>query len=252
MVSQIAALALSGKTAAITPLLTADPQTVRVALEQWTETADAPTQARASALRWLLFQEGDVDTVRQMAEAGDETARTVLQISLSHHLNPAALEPEAALAAAQIVSLRLGFSHCPPEQIAALFRTSASGEPDAATLAQNPELGPLARAYARPDVHQAAQNALQAPDGLEQLTAELTRRADHPAFQSEMAFWADKTDRAARLPLVRALSAFDTAEAKSAVAARLADGSAPVRRYALKKTENRKQKTEAAEAPAAY
>ena len=250
-----AKLALSGNTAAIRPLLTADPKMAHAALERLTETADAPTQARAAALRWLLFQEGDSDAIRRMAEAGEETARTALQMSLSHHANPAEEEPEALLATAQIVSLRLGFSHGPPEQIAALFRASASGEPDAALLAQNPELAPLARAYARPDVHQAAQNALQTPDGPEQLAAELTRRADHPVFQSEMAFWADKTDRAARLPLVRALSAIEneskTPEANSAISERIADSCPQVRRFALRqKPEVKSPKSEEDSAPA--
>ena len=249
-IGKVAELAMRGNTAAIRPLLTADPETVSSALERSTETADAPTQARAYALRWLLFQEGKIDTVRKMADAGEETARTALQISLSHHANLAEAEPETLLAAAQIVSLRLGFAHCPPDVIAALFKTSASGEPDAEILAKNPELALLARAYSRPDVHQAVQNGLQVPDGPEQLAAELTRRADHPAFQSEIAFWADKTDRAARLPLARALSAIETPEAKSALSERLADACPKVRRYAMKKTENRKQKTEEA-APAA-
>ena len=125
---------------------------------------------------------------------------------------------------------------------------SATGDPpDPAALAHNPELAPLARAYSRPDVHQAVQNALQIPDGPEQLTAELTRRADHPVFQSEIAFWADKTDRAARLPLARALSVIQTPEAKSVLSERGADACPKVRRYAVKKTEDRKQKTETAE-----
>ncbi len=254
-VSQIAAQALCGNTAAIRPLLTAGPETVRTTLDRLTETADAAPLARAAALRWLLFQEGDADTARKMAEAGDETARASLQISLSRHANFAELEPEALLAATQIVSLRQGFSHCPPGQIASLFRTSASGEPDAALLAQNPELAPLARAYSRPDVHQSVQNALQDSDGPEQLAAELTRRAEHPAFQSEIAFWADKTDRATRLPLVRALSALPaetkTPQAKTSLAERIADACLPVRRFALiQKTENRKQKTEENSNPA--
>ena len=247
-IAQVAEIALRGNAAAVRPLLTADPEMVYAALKRLTETADAPTQARATALKWLLFQEGDTETVRKMAEAGDETARTALQMSLSHHANLSEAEPEALLAAAQIVSLRLGFAHCPPEQIASLFRTSASGEPDAAAAAQNPELAPLARAYFCPDVHQAVQNALQTPDGPEQLTAELTRRADHPAFQSEIAFWADKTNRAARLPLVRALSALETHEAKSVIAERLADSCPNVRRFALQE-KSRERRASGVEKP---
>ena len=234
-VSQITEIALRGQSGgALESLLSADPEQVRAALETKRRTADGPTQARILALEWLLFQTGDGETVHKMAEEGDDTARNVRRLSLSHHADPAAAPPEVALAAAQIVSLRLGFGRCSAEMVAALFRTSASGEPDAETLAQNPELEPLARAYAHPAAHQAAQNALQSPDGPEILAAELVRGANHPACQSEMGFWADKTERGTRLPLVRALGAAQTEAARQIVAERAEDSCPQIRKIGLR------------------
>jgi hypothetical protein len=219
---------------ALQALLDCDPALVRTALAPRLEGLDAPTRTRALILQWLILGEGEETKIRQLAEAGDTLASGALNLARTHRCDLAQAPPDALLAAAQILSLRLGFATYPQEQISALFHGAATNGADRGLLAQMPELEALARVYTRPEVYDAVQVALHAEDGLSALLAALARRPENRAYQQEMAFWSDKTIGQTRLLLTHALSAGEEPASHTALAARAADPSPIVRAAALR------------------
>jgi len=219
---------------ALQALLACDPAAVRAALDAHKGKLDAPERTRATILQWLIWGEGEERQIKQLAEAGDSLAVGALNLARTHRWDITTAPPDALLAAAQIFSLRLGFSTYSQEQVAAVFHAAATGEMSSALLAQMPEMEPLARVYARPEVYDAVQVALHAEDGLGQLLAGLAHRPENRSYQEELAFWSDKTPASIRLMLLHSLCLGETPQARAAVAARAADPCPLVRAAALR------------------
>ena len=192
---------------ALQSLLDADPRLVRQILDPLCPTLDLAAQTRATILKWLLLGEGDEGTIQELAAAGNDLARGALQLGRMHRWQPAAIAPDALLAAAQIYSLRLGFSLHAHEDIAYAFRKAATDGEAHSLAALPPELQPLAHAYAHPEVYEAVQVAMHTEDGLPALLATLARHPENPAYRQEIAFWCDKMPHADRLLLTHALCA---------------------------------------------
>ena len=184
---------------ALQSLLETDPRTIRQVLDPLDSALDMPAQTRATILRWLVLGEGNNDTVKELAAAGDDLARGALQLGRMHRWQPAKAPPDALLAAAQIYSLRLGFSLHAQEDIAYAFRKAATDGEARSLAALPPEIQPLAEAYAHPDVYEAVQVAMNTSDGLPTLLATLARHPENRAYRQEMAYWCDKMPAAIRL-----------------------------------------------------
>ncbi len=218
---------------ALHALTECDPTLVQAYLATRREGLDGPARTRAAILDWLIFRQGETEAVRRLADAGNDLATGAMRLSRAYHWNPASASSDALLAGAQIASLRLGFTAHDSETIAGLFRASASEsetevgrEPNAA-----PELEPLARAYAHPEVYGAAQAALHAEDGLPALLTTLARRDDpRGGYASELAFWSDKTPSETRLALTGAIAN----ASHEALASRAADPCPAVRAACLR------------------
>jgi len=219
---------------ALQALLDSDPAAVRATLAAQQDGLDATGKTRAIILKWLLMGEGEEAQVRQLAEAGDSLASGALNLARAHRYDFSQVPPDALLAAAQIFSLRLGYSVYPQEQVAALLHAAATESADPALSAQMPELEPMAQVYTRPEVYDAVQVALHAEDGLSLLLAGLARQPENRQYQQELAFWSDKTLTPTRLFLTHALCAGDSPAARAAVAARAADPCPMVRAAALR------------------
>ena len=219
---------------ALQALMECDPALVREALEPYVAKPNPATRTRALALKWLLLGEGGTETLRQLADAGDDLSRGALSLGQLYRYDPQLAPPDALLAAAQILSLRLGYSHYPQESVAAAFRTAASGAEGLAALAEAPELEPLARAYTHPAVYDAVQAGLHTEDGQSAILAGLARAPRKPGYEEELAFWCDKLPRESRLLLTQALYDSESEAARSATAARATDPCAPVRAAALR------------------
>ena len=249
-IHQLVENALHSKgTAALHSLLDTDPLRVRTALDACPPEPNSKNAARHETLRWLLFGEGDKARVQKMAELGDAFAGHALQSSAAHHENLTAMPQDVLFAAAQIVSLRLGYARHTQEDIGKMLRAASSEEANTDILTQNPELAPTVRAYADAQVHSAVQNALHSPHGPENLARELTRGKDDPAYQAEMAFWSDKTVRGTRLYLAHALQTGESEAAQNALAARTADACPQVRELALRSVRARALANRSARVP---
>lgn len=214
---------------ALQALMECDPAQVRSALTARMDGLEGGSRTRALIAQWLLLGEGDPKKLRQFADAGDSLATGALNLGKTHRWEPSTVAPDALLAAAMIVSLRLGFSRHTPEEIATAFRGAASGEGAEARQTRSQELGPLTEAYANPDVYDAVQMAMHTEDGITALLAAMARHPENAAYQQEMAFWLDKTPRDTRLLLTHALSVSDSPQVRTAIEARTADSCPGVR-----------------------
>ncbi len=219
---------------ALQALLDCDPALVRTALTPRLEWLDAGERTRARTLQWLILGEGEEEMIRKQAEAGDTLASGALKLARTHRCDLTQAPPDALLAAAQILSLRLGYAPYPQEQVSALFHGAASGNPDRSLLTQMPELEPLAQVYTRPEVYDAVQVALYADDGLSALLAALARQTENRSYQQELGFWSDKTAGPTRLLLAHALSAGSEPTSQAALAFRAADPCPMVRAAVLR------------------
>jgi D-alanyl-D-alanine carboxypeptidase len=223
---------------ALQSLLETDPRIIRQILDPLWPTLDLTAQTRATILKWLVLGEGNDDTLQELVVAGNDLARGAQQLGRTHRWQPGTVPPDALLAAAQIYSLRLGFSLHAQEDIAYAFRKAATDGEARSLAALPPELQPLAEAYAHPDVYEAVQAAMHTNDGLPALLATLARHPENRAYRQEMAFWCDKLPGTTRLLLTHALCASEEAAddetTRSAIADRAADPDALVRSVALR------------------
>lgn len=187
-------------------LMDQDPESVRNALNNSAENMDSAARTRALILKWLLLGEGDRAAIQTLADAGNDLARGALQLAQQQRWDTGEASPDALLAAAQIISLRLGYTLHTPDQIAQAFRKVADEEERGTALAQAPELQILAHAYAHSEVYNAVQTGLHTEDGMHSLLAPLAMQPNNPAYRAELAFWADKMPRPSRLLLTQALA----------------------------------------------
>jgi D-alanyl-D-alanine carboxypeptidase len=232
-VERMVQIALKGQATypALHNLLECDPRQVRTALEALPE-LDSAARTRATVLRRLLFGEGDTESLRKLAEAGDDTANNALKLERLYRWHPSQASLDALLAASMLTSLRLGFTTHTPEQIAPVFRTV--GEDGRGSMAATPELEPLRQAYSHPEVYDAVQVALNTEDGAGLIASALCQSQENRAFQEEMAFWSDKCPTGPRLSITQSLATCDTDSAREALAARATDPEALIRASALR------------------
>ena len=233
-------------------LMEQHPQDVRMALGDDMEKMDSAVRTRALILKWLLLGEGDRAAIQKLADAGNDLARGALQLAQQQRWDATQASPDALLAAAQIISLRLGYTPHSPEQIAQAFRKVAVDEERGSALAQAPELQTLARAYTHPQVYDAVQTGLYTEDGMHSLLAPLAAKPDNPAYRAELIFWSDKMDRPARLMLTQALAtsqgtAEEAASTREALLARAGDHCPLIRATALRALHARPQPSEMAQ-----
>lgn len=219
---------------ALQALMECDPMLVEQTLERHWEHLDSTERTRATILKWLILGEGEAETLQKLAGAGNDLASGALQLGRTQRWDPNQASPDALLAAAQIVSLRLGYSRHGQDQIAYAFRRAATGEGTDALPTASGELQPLAQAYANAEVYDAVQMAMHTEDGMSALLACLARRAEDRRYQEEMAFWCDKMPREPRLFLTQALCLSDSPTAKAALAARATDPTPTIRAAALR------------------
>ena len=223
---------------ALQSLMECDPRLVRAALDPLWDKLDKAEQTRAIILKWLLLGEGNTDTLQELASVGNDLARGALQLGRLHRWEPAHATPDALLAAAQIYSLRLGFSLHAQEDIVLAFRKAATDGEAQSLAALPPELQPLALAYAHPEVYEAVQVAMHSEDGLIALLATLSRHSDNAQYRHEIAFWSDKMPHESRLMLTHALCASEQTaheeNTRAALAERAVDSDKLVRGVALR------------------
>jgi D-alanyl-D-alanine carboxypeptidase (penicillin-binding protein 5/6) len=117
------------------------------------------------------------------------------------------IPPDALIAAARIVSVRMGFTDHDPEVVSSVFQAAAAGEAQLASAP--PELQRLSAAYEDPAVREAVRGAMHTDTGLPTLIGALALHADLGAAAEELAFWSDKLPAGHRLLLVHALSGTD-------------------------------------------
>ncbi|MCS6774907.1 MAG: D-alanyl-D-alanine carboxypeptidase family protein [Chloroherpetonaceae bacterium] len=242
-VERMVDLALRGGSAylALQNLLECPPEQVRQVVDALPE-PDSVMRTRLIPLRWLLLGQGDYEQVRRLAEAGDDLANSALNLSRLHGwylCRPRDVSPHALLAAAMLLSVRLGFTEHTPEQVAAVFRTVGEGTGEVLSLPE--ELVPLRQACACPEVHDAVQAALHTEMGLDNLLFALAGAPRDEAFLQEIAFWSDKVSGTTRGMLAQALAQSDHTSALEAMEAREMDPHAPVRGIALRAARDRCQ-----------
>ncbi|HLV81045.1 MAG TPA: D-alanyl-D-alanine carboxypeptidase family protein, partial [Chthonomonadaceae bacterium] len=249
-VRQLVEIALNGHAySALQALMDVSPRLTRSALDLLEDPADPAVHTRARIARWLLLKEGDVKEIQQLAQAGNEVAASALNLAHLHHWQPAKASPDALLAAAQIVSLRMGFSDHAPEQIARAFRQAATGEAAPEQLADTPELLPLAEAYTQPEVYDAVQAAMHTEDGLGTLLGEIARHPEKPQYARELAFWSDKTARETRIQIAQALAHVPDDAASDALMERSEDACPAVRNAALRALQSQTEQEQRTPAP---
>jgi hypothetical protein len=219
---------------ALQALLECDPAVISETVNQHLGGLDNAGRTRAIILKWLIEGEGDVELLQKLAAAGNDLARGALQLGRTQRWDPAQSSPDALLAAAQIVSLRLGYSQHSPDQIARAFRKAATGDGTEAMTSDHGDLQPLAEAYTNAEVYDAVQVALHTEDGMNALLGCLSRHADNRQYQEEMAFWSDKMPRETRLFLTQAMCVSESPTVREAVAARATDSYSIVRAAALR------------------
>lgn len=223
---------------ALQALMEADPRIIRPILTAHEQNLDRAKQARVLIAKWLLWGEGSEEQIQGMATAGNDLARGATQLARMHRHDPGLAPPDAMLAAVQIYSLRLGFSHHATGDIALAFRKAATdGETQSLALLP-PELQPLAQAYAHPDVYESVQFAMHGEDGLGALLATLARQPENPQYRRELAFWCDKVEAEYRLLLINSLcgvkAVIEEEATRTALEARADDPAPLVRNLALR------------------
>jgi hypothetical protein len=134
--------------------------------------------------------------------------------------------PDALLAAAQIVSVRMGFTDHSPDGISSAFQSAAA---DRSRSSAPPELQSLAAAYEDPAVRKAVHAAMHSETGLPTLIGALTHYSGHSAVDAELAFWSDKLPAGHRLLVSHALMSSSDPAAESAIAALRQDADPLVR-----------------------
>lgn len=215
---------------AMQALMECDPAQVRIALAEGSEAREGGERIRASILEWIAFGEGEEELIRQLGEAGNDLAVGALQFAKTFRWNPQTESPETLAAAAQIVSLKLGFSSHAPEMVAQAFRTVAVGEEGEDIQTEiPPELREIAKAYSNPKVHQAVKAAMYDEAGLEGLLGALCRKAETPAHRQELSFWSGKTFGPMRRTILEALIGAEEEEELTAIASRANDPDDSVR-----------------------
>jgi hypothetical protein len=234
-VERLTEIALHGHAyPALQALLECDPAIIAETVNRRQAGLDNAGRTRALILKWLIEGEGEMATLQQLAAAGNDLARGALQLGRTQRWDPAQVSPDALLAAAQIVSLRLGYSQHTPDQIARAFRKAATGDASEALTTNHGDLQPLAQAYTNAEVYDAVQVGMHTEDGMNSLLASLARHSDNPRYQEEMAFWSDKMPRETRLFLTQVLCSADSQTAREAIAGRAADPCSIVRAAALR------------------
>lgn len=218
---------------ALHALLESDLDQVETYLEQRWFGLDAGARTRTMILKWLLLGHGDTQAIQKLADAGNELASGALQLGKTQMWDPRNGSPDALMAAAQILSLRLGYSSHGQDQIAQAFRKAATGETDGEQLEQSPELQPLMHAYTHPEVYEAVQATMHSGEGLNLLLSCMARNPQ-TKYLPEIAFWSDKVERDTRSVLANALAASEDPVILSALGARANDRSPEVRAMALR------------------
>ncbi len=183
------------------------PDAVEDALNALDASLHGAEATRAGVVRWLLGKgtTATLEEMRRLAEAGDDAAAHALQLQRLVQWNPSLCAPDALLAAAQIVSCRLGYLYYDPDYVTQVLRnalneesTFPSGTPE--------ELKALAMAYRNQQVHDAVFAAMQSEENLLQLLMTLSRYvAEDARYAQEIAFWCTKLPAEARYALLWSL-----------------------------------------------
>ncbi|CEK12659.1 D-alanyl-D-alanine carboxypeptidase [Chthonomonas calidirosea] len=207
------------------------PDTVESALNALDELPQGAEATRAGVVRWLLGkdEESALEQIRRLAEAGDDAAAHALQLQRVVHWNPFRCAPDALLAAAQIVSCRLGYLYYDPDYVTQVLR-NALNEENALPPGVPDELKALATAYRNREVHDAVFAAMQSEENLLLLLMALSHYVDEERrYAQEIAFWCAKLPSEARYALLWALAQASDPEVLEAVENALTDSNSFVR-----------------------
>ncbi len=219
---------------AMQALLHLPPGQVTAALDEKAEGMDTAEKTRASIIRWLLTGEGDAKRIHALADAGNDMATAALNQASLCRWNATELPAGALTAAAQIVSLRLGYTSHTNEEITSALRRSLKS--DAGPGREIPdELQPLSSAYENEQVYHAVQAAMQSDEGMNELLSALSVAEASPMKRAETAFWADKAPAPVRYLLMQHLCTEQDELSHEALAGRTMDSDASVREFALRR-----------------
>jgi len=183
------------------------PDAVEDALNALDSSLHGAEATRAEVVRWLLGKgtTATLEEMRRLAEAGDDAAAHALQLQRVVQWNPSLCAPDALLAAAQIVSCRLGYLYYDPDYVTQVLR-NALNEENVLPAGAPEELKALAMAYRNQEVHDAVFATMQSEENLLQLLMTLSRYvAEEARYAQEVAFWCTKLPAEARYALLWSL-----------------------------------------------
>ncbi len=191
---------------AMQALLNFVPASIKQNLDARQAGMDAGEKTRAQILKWLCAGEGELESIKRLSSAGNETAAGALALASSHRWNVKGKSDGAMVAAAQIISLRLGYSEFSTEQLARTFRRTALQDNENQFHDIPEVLQPLAEANTNPDVYEAVQACLQSEDGMDTLLGAVATAKSSAIQTEELRFWLDKCNPQTRISILNTLT----------------------------------------------